>query len=276
MKNIVVPVDFSAVSENAANYAAGLAAFYGARLWLYHAYLLPGALPEYGYPLPSGAELENAAGFEMEELVKRIQSKQAKQITIDTKIELEHLHKGLPVLCEESSADLVVMGLTGKSALTRLVVGSNTVKAIHYLKYPVLVVPKDSEFNPIHRVGFACDYKKVNETTPVETIRQIVSEFNAQLHVINVDWHNRNFKPETPGEQFYLHMYLHGLDVQYHNIESEDLSSGLNAFAKAEDIDLLITIPKKHNLVEKLFGSSKVEDLIYHTNLPVMCMHEVD
>jgi hypothetical protein len=42
MKRIVVPVDFSATASNSADFAANLASFYGAELWLYHAYEIPG------------------------------------------------------------------------------------------------------------------------------------------------------------------------------------------------------------------------------------------
>ncbi len=274
MKNIIVPVDFSTASENAANYAAGLADFYGAQLWLYHTYQLPLALPEYGYPLVTSSELQSAAEYELEQLAEKIRKSVRRPLTVGTRADLVYLHEGLPSFCTEKDADLVVMGLTGKDTLTRLVVGSNTIKAIHYLRYPVLVVPKNATFKPIHRIGFACDYVKVKETTPVAILKSMVQLFNAELHVINVDWHNRHFKPETPEEHFFMHMYLHDLDVTYHNLESEDVTAALNKFAVDEQIDFMIAIPKKHNLIEKLFSRSKTQDLIYHTDLPVLCMHE--
>ena len=274
MKNIIIPVDFSAASENAANYAAEMARFYDARLFLYHAYMLPLGLPEYGYPFITAGELQTESDYELNEMVNRIRANTSQKIAIETMAEMNLLHDGLPAFCAEKKADMVVMALTGKDALTRLVVGSNTIKAIHHLKYPVLVVPKDAVFKPIHRIGFACDYKQVRETTPLAQLKSMVQLFNAGLHVINVDWHNRHFKPDTPLEQFDMHMFLVDLDVKYHNLESEDVSAALNSFAKEEYIDLLIAIPKKHNLVEKLFTRSKTQDLLFHTNLPVLCMHE--
>lgn len=271
MKNIIVPVDFSAAAENAANYAACMADFYGAELWLYHTYLLPMALPEYGYPLTSSAELEATADTALNEMAERIRKNISHPLIINIKVELNYLQEGLSLFCTEKNADLVVMGLSGKDALTRLVVGSNTIKAIHYIKCPVLIVPPKAAFKMIHKIGFACDYLKVDETTPVNYLRDMVQLFNAELHVINVDWHNRHFAPD---EQFLLHMNLHDLNVKYHHIESEEITGALNKFAQEEDIDLLIAIPKKHNLVEKLFSHSKTQDLIYHANLPVLCMHE--
>lgn len=274
MKNIIIPVDFSAASENAANYAAGIAHFYGAKLWLYNTYMLPLGLPEYGYPFITANELQTESEFELNNMADRVKKNSHHEIEIGIKAEMNYLHDGLPLFCAEKNADLVVMALTGKGTLTRLVAGSNTIWAIHHLPYPVLVIPKNAVFKLINRIGFACDYLKVKETTPLAQIKSIVQLFNAQLHIINVDWHNRNFKPDTPAQKFYLHTFLNDLNLQYHELQNEDITAALNSFATEEKIDILIAIPKKHNLIDKLFTRSKTQSLVYHTELPVLCMHE--
>ncbi|MBL0356511.1 MAG: universal stress protein [Chitinophagaceae bacterium] len=97
------------------------------------------------------------------------------------------LMDGLEEICDVIKPDMVVIGLSGKNALAKLVVGSNTIKIIHDLKYPVLVVPPKASFTPVLKVGFACDYKKIEETTPVSLLKKVVNDFNADLYVLNVD-----------------------------------------------------------------------------------------
>ena len=75
------------------------------------------------------------------------------------------LQLGLANFCDELKPDMVVLGLTGKNALTRLIVGSNTINTIYELKYPILVVPPKAEFIPVRKIGFACDYRQVEKTT---------------------------------------------------------------------------------------------------------------
>jgi nucleotide-binding universal stress UspA family protein len=70
MKRIVVSVDFSATSANAAEFAANLAAFYGADIWFYHAFEIPIALSEFAYPVVDVEEMQKAADHEMEILKK--------------------------------------------------------------------------------------------------------------------------------------------------------------------------------------------------------------
>ena len=66
MKKIIVPVDFSDTALNAALYAGHLAEFYGADLWLYHAYEMMVPATEYGYSYVSEKELQEAAMQELE------------------------------------------------------------------------------------------------------------------------------------------------------------------------------------------------------------------
>ncbi len=274
MKNVIVPVDFSVVSENAALYAANLAEYCGADLWLYHSFQLPVPLTENVYPLVSLAEMKNAAEEELDSLRKRLQPQLRRNINMYIKTEESGLQTGLEGLCRETNADLVVMGITGKDALTRFILGSNTLKAIELLSYPVLVVPKEAIFKPLKKVGMATDYRDVSAATPIGKIRKLIEDFGAELHVINVDWENRHFKPDTPFESFVLNELLIGLRPEYHQLESEDLTTALNEFAGIQKLDLVIVVPKRHSLIEKIFKKSHTQALIYHTWLPVLCVHE--
>jgi nucleotide-binding universal stress UspA family protein len=274
MKTILVPVDFSAVSNNAAEFAGNLAAFYGADLLLYHAYEIPVALSEYAYPVFSVDEMQSTALDELENLRESIQGKLGNKITINIKAEMRVLQAGIEALCDELNPSLVVMGLSGKNALARLIVGSNTIKAVRHLKYPILVVPPKGEFIPVRKIGLACDYKQVVQTTPLGLLNKIVRDFRAELHVLNVDFENKNFAPDTLHESFLLNDMLKELKPEYHNIESKDIVEGLNFFAQTAKLDWIVVIPKKHTLLQQIFSPGHTRELIYHTTVPILCIHE--
>jgi nucleotide-binding universal stress UspA family protein len=274
MKTILAPIDFSEAAANSAEFAGNLAAFYGAELWLYHAYELPVSISEYAFPVISSEEIQAAAEHELQEFKKDIQDKLRYPITINIKSEMSLLRDGLDAFCDKIRPDIVVMGLSGKTGLSKLLVGSNTIKAIHYLKYPVLVIPPKATFIPIRKIGFACDFEKVLQTTPIVILEKVIRDFNAELHVMNVHPHNRNYKPEAVQESMYIGELLHKFKPEYHTIESEDVTEGVNWFAEKAKLDWIVAIPKKHNLVDKIFKRSHTEDLLYHTHVPVLCMHE--
>ena len=102
----------------------------------------------------------------------------------------------------------------------------------------------------------------------------MVKEFGAELHVLNVDHEGKNFKSGTPEESMMLHQLLADLNPGYHFIEHEDVEDGINDFVDKNNIDLLITIPKKHKLLDGLFKKSSTKQLVTQSHVPVMCVHE--
>lgn len=114
MKTIIVPVDFSATATNAAEFAGKLADFYGAEIWLYHAFQIPVALSEFAYPVVDIAEMKKAAEHELDLLKTNTQNKLGRTIVINTKAEMNVLQLGLTNLCKELKPDMIVMGLSGK------------------------------------------------------------------------------------------------------------------------------------------------------------------
>lgn len=274
MKTIIAPVDFSPAAENAAGFAASLAEFYGADLWLYHSYSIGVPITDFSYAFISEADFQNAAEFELEAFRKKVQEKLRRNINIHIKAENAVLHEGLEIFCKEKNADLVVMGLSGKNALTRLVVGSNTIKAIHHLSYPILVVPSKAAFNPVRKIGFACDYNHVMESIPVNMLKTFIKDFNADLLVLNIDHKNQIIDTDIIEEKLNLKELLKEIKPEFHVIESEDVTQGINNFAENENIDWMVMIPKKHKLLEKLFYRSHTQDMLVHTHIPILCMHQ--
>lgn len=274
MKKIIVPVDFSPASTNAAEFAGNLAIFYGAEIWLFHAYEMPVGIGEIAWPLFNVTELQKAAEQELETLKETIQSNLRSKINIHTKAQMTTLMDGLEEICEEVKPDLVAMGLSGKGALAKLVVGSNTIKIIHDLQYPVLVVPPKAAFTPVLRIGFACDYKKIEETTPVSLLKKVVKDFNAELYVLNVDFEDRNFDINVMDETFTVRNLFRDINPVYDSIESKTVTEGLNEYATEKGLDWVVVIPKKHTVMQKIFNRSQSKNLLYHTHLPVLCIHQ--
>jgi hypothetical protein len=94
------------------------------------------------------------------------------------------------------------------------------------------------------------------------------------LYILNVDHDNHQFKADTPEQSALLHNQLGDLKPEYHFIVHKDLEDGINEFAEKNNLDLIITIPKKHKLLESLFKRSSTKQLVFESHVPVMCVHE--
>lgn len=274
MQKILIPVDFSETAANAAEFAGNLAIFYNAQIYLYHSYEIPVGIAEYPFPILNVNEMQEAADNELnlfkETLLKKLRSK----VEIHTKTDMNVFILGLEELCAEVKPDLVIMGLSGSGALTRLIVGSNTIKAVHELKCPVLVIPPKASFRPVLKIGFACDYKQVQETTPLSMLLTILKDFNASLYIVNVDFEDRDFTVEKMEESFAVRRLFEDIKPLYKSIEAENVTDGINKFTENEELDWIAVIPKKHTLVQKIFNRSHSTDLLFHTSVPILCIHQ--
>ena len=275
MKRIVVPTDFSASATSAMNYAIEMAKDIGAAVHLYHVYQVPVAVSDVPVVIVSVEELKKNAEEQLEFLKKGLEHITSdKPVTVTTEATMGNTVDELEELCKRMHPFMVVMGSRGSTGMERILFGSTTLTAIKHLTCPVIVVPPGSNYKGIKKVGFACDFRKVIETTPTHYIEELVKLFGASLHVFNVDYDNKHFKPETPEDSLYLHTLLKDLDPQYHFIQEKDIEDGINKFAEENNLDLVITIPKKHKLLDGLFRKSSTRQLVFESHIPVLCIHE--
>jgi nucleotide-binding universal stress UspA family protein len=275
MKTIIVPTDFSPIATNAMNYAADMALGINASLLLLHVYQVPVSMTDVPVVIVSAEEMKKSSEEKLEELKQSLAHITSGKIKIYTEVKMGDVADELENLCKNIRPFAVVMGTKGASGIERILFGSTTLTAIRHLTWPVIVVPPGKEYGKgIKKIGLACDFQQVVQSTPVQFIKQMVKEFGAELHVMNVDYENRHFKPETPQESLLLHTLLEDVNPNYHFINHLDIEDGINEFAETNNLDLLIVIPKKHKLLEGLFKPSSTKQLVTQSHVPVMCVHE--
>ena len=275
MKTLIVPTDFSPAAANAMKFAVDMATNINASVMLFHVYQVPVSMSDVPIVMVSAEELRRSSETKLQELKYDLKHTNGGKIKIYTEARMGDVSDELEDVCKHIQPFAVIMGTNGASSVERILFGSTTLTAIRHLTCPVIVVPPGKEYgNGIRKIGFACDFEKVIESTPVKFLKTIVKEFGAELHVLNVDHENKHFKPETPEESILLHTLLEDLNPRYHFIDNADIEDGINDFVDNYNIDLLITIPKKHRLLDSLFKNSSTKQLVTQSHVPVMCVHE--
>ncbi|MNL47104.1 hypothetical protein D3C87_1698710 [compost metagenome] len=135
-------------------------------------------------------------------------------------------------------------------------------------------MPSVAAFQPIKTVVFACDLKKVSQSTPVLAIKAFVQALGAKLLILNVDFDGAHFDPETLAEMTDLHQLWDDEGAEYHYIEHEDAAQGIMEFAGQQRAELVITVPKQYGFFENIFHRSMTKKLTYHTHLPLLLFKE--
>lgn len=275
MKTLIVPTDFSPAAINAMNYAADMALQINASLTLFHVYQVPVTVSEVPLVLVSLDELKDQAERKIKKTKKDLEHISSGKLKIHTETVMGNVIDELENICKKTNPFAVVMGSVGHSAIDRTLFGSTTLTAIKHLTVPVICVPKGKEYGTgIKKIGFACDFREVVKTIPAFPIKNFVKEFNAELHILNVDYKDRRFKADSPEQLAIFNEELADLNPEYDFIEHEDIEDGINEFAEKNNLDLVITIPKKHKLLEGIFKPSSTKQLVFESHIPVMCIHE--
>ena len=145
---ILVPTDFSQDAERALEVATYLAAEFGSRIVLLHAYHIdfPHTSPGFTAPviLPDGfyVQCQNEATLRVEALAKETAAKgvEATGVAVERPPSL-----GILDQIEALPADLVVMGTRGLTGLKHVALGSTAERVVRSATCPVLTVKSDRD-----------------------------------------------------------------------------------------------------------------------------------
>lgn len=276
MKTILIPTDFSDTSRNAARYALALAdQIKASRIVLYNAFQAPVSVD----PMVPTVQLldmdlmKKSSEEGLQQFKSELKSEPFGNIEIDTFSEYNVLTGGINDLAKAVAADFIVMGITGGGAVTETLIGSNAVSVSLHSTIPVIIVPPDASFKKINQVVLACDFKQVLETTPVSPLKKLLESTGAGLHVLHVNSSTEK-SLNVSFETMVLDGLLKGNNPQYHFVENESFTVGINNFADDNHIDMIITMPKKHGFFDSLFKKSHTKRLAFHSHLPLMVMHD--
>jgi nucleotide-binding universal stress UspA family protein len=261
MQRIIIPVDFSDTSLNAARFAAKmLAGKPDTLVILYHNY-------------SNDSEYDIHKSY-IESLQQELLDKG------DTAVEYE-LEKGgdlidnLDRLAHTRRATLIVMGLTGRSEMQQKFIGSNTLKTVDRCLYPVMIIPPDADYTAVKNVAFASDFTDVENSTPSTLINAVLYLFTPKLHIINVNpEHYISVTEEGREQQEKLASMFPEYETEFHFITMYDFQEAISNFLTDYTIDILITIPRHHSGNAGLWETSNTRKLAYHSHIPILTAHQ--
>lgn len=261
MNTVIVPIDFSETSLHAARYAAQLlTGHYGVNMILYHSY----------------SKASEAA--KAKEMLEDFKAKLMNDHIVKMEVlahEEDDFVDGLEKAARHRSADLVIMGITGKSGIAKVLFGSNTLKMAERKVCPVLIVPESASFKDVKNVMLTSDFKNTLESTPSGPIKKFLDLVKAQLHIVNVDAeHYISLTEDYDREKQNLKQMFADYNPEFYFMRLYEVEEAINLFAESRDIDLIITVQKNHSFIKKIFQGSRTKALSYQSKVPILVMHE--
>lgn len=281
MKTYLVPVDFSDVSANTAEFAAALSHQTRVEhIILLNAYYVSSyetMLPNPDMVLLREQDIEDEVAernSKLNTLKNDLADKVRMGVKVSVRLSRSHLLRAVVEAVNAMDVDLVVLGSHGNSSNTDSNIGSHVVKIAKASPVPVVVVPPHYKFDGIERVVVACDFKKVNDAAPVEGLKQLLDRTGSELLAVNVgrDANLEGGDAEEMAKQTELYSMLQDHHPKYFYINNPDIMNGILQFAADKDARLVIALPRKYSFLQSLMHNSISQKLAENSLVPVLLL----
>ena len=260
MLQVIIPLDFSQTSFNAAHYACNM-------------YKKRGGINIILYHYHAGGEdiaiAENYLTTLKTELLALVDN-------IETYTESgDNFIDSLAAYAHAKKAYMIVMGLFGKTPLEQRFSGSNTLLMAEKNVCPVLIIPAAAKFSQIENVLITSEMKYVEESPTLITVKKVLKDFKPSLHILNVDEkHYLALTESVKAERDKMEELLKEFNPEFYFMRLYDFHEAVNLFTEDRNIDMIIIAPKYHSLFEKLFKTQHTKKVVYQSKVPVLVVHE--
>ena len=275
MKRIIVPTDFSETAKNAARYAVQMADTIPGSSIIFYNLTDKIALGSDSSPL---TEDKNDRFTVLQAALDNLRTEVRELSNVNIELVVEEgssLTDNIERYVRHHGIDLIIMGITGATRLEQILMGSNALNVVNLGVCPVIVVPPNAVYKPINKVLFACDLKNVSSTIPFAPIKSVLNLFKPTVLVVNVDTdHYVEVSDEYKSQRAILEQRLQEYNPEFYFIRMYDFQDSIGSFASDRDVDLILTIPKKHSFLTGFFKTSHTKKLAYHSHVPILAVQE--
>lgn len=281
MKTLLIPVDFTAASENAVNFAAEWSKKYlYERIILLRSFytsMYEGAIMSGEFANVDQDYLNRSRTQEREslnELCKSLDEKTGPEISVQTAVTELPLVRSIIEVIRKEQPVMVLLGSDRENSNNESLVSGNVISIAKVSPVRVLIVPEKYVYQPIKNALVPCDFNTIESLNKVNTLHASVQWRDVQLMVLNVDAKQRHLNPDEKFKavENSLHEYLKNFRHKIYYVEDKNVINGILNFTRSNEVELLIALPGKYSFLYALTHKSVSEALYRNTKIPVMIL----
>ncbi len=271
MKTILLATDFSRAGNKAAHLAANIAIKQQARLVLFHAYRFLNTYDDnYGLPID---EVKRISAKKLSDLKKRVMARVNQPLEIEVCYRHGSVIDTIKTATKEFEVDLIVMSSVGDSPLGAGFFGSAATEMIDSLKIPMLVLPPNYTIKHFENAVMGVDLSKPIDAAVLGKAIYFLRDLDTVVDVIYV-------APNTPAlpiedikkAELSLRELLKNVPHTFQTVTGKNQVETINSFVKSRNAQLLITFPKHHGFLEKIFFAGNTRRLVFDAEVPVLAI----
>ena len=270
MNTILIPTDFSETAQKAFEYAHTL---FGnrAKYILLNTYLEPRASSA---SMISLSEILHEGSVEAlaEELAMLKSRFGDKCPEIQTVSEYGEAIGTIARMANIHKAELIVMGTTGASGLKEVMLGSVASGVIQHAQCAVIAVPAAEKYGVPKNILMAADLKSSLRDSSAAVLKEICEIGKAKVTVLTVEDPKKGISDEEAEVGFAIQSLLSKIKHEFDTVKSDDVEMAISRYADMNDIDMIVTIPRKEGWISRIFHPSVSKKLAQHEYRPLLAL----
>lgn len=275
MNTILVPLDFSDVSDNALLYAVNIANQLSANLILLHVSTIPIYNNEYNvvsYTVNDGVQDNLNLLNEKSNLIKQANVLKGE---IECYSEVGDFATVMSSYISSKNITFVVMGITGRdTSIGKALFGSNAVTISRESSVPVFIIPKTCSYKKIKNIAYASEYDThIIELAGLVQIKSIAKMFDASLNVLHVIPDNHLINKVESAIDSFVEEKLENTNHKTFILSEDRASTALLDFINAHEMDIIVLEQKKHSFLHNLIYPSTTKEVAFNSPIPVLTIH---
>jgi nucleotide-binding universal stress UspA family protein len=283
---ILVPVDFSAISANAAKFAIKLANRFNAEVKILHVYHSPtidmipfsdvGSIQvDFDY---SGQLLQKEAKSRLLNFYGEIKNFATEQkldkVQIGYSLREGFTGFGIVEMVKRYRPSLIVMGTRGEGFESIELVGDVAAQVAEDTKVPILVIPEKADLSEptnLNQIIYAA-HLDGKDAFAVRKLLALVSGFNVTIKCIYACDEPDNAVVRANMNQLkdYLNKVVKHAPIEYELLHSNDAAKTFRKYIMDQNIDLFALTMRKRSIWARIFNPSLTRQMLAEADIPVL------
>jgi hypothetical protein len=175
---------------------------------------------------------------------------------------------------KDKKIDLIIMGTKGASGIKEIFMGSNTGDVIMKADCNVLAVPENAIFKVPEEIAFPTDFKVSYQKEDLNLLSKIAGSFDSNISIVHLKDEKKLSKEQELNKKS-LKDIFNDKSFSFYTLTNTDFETAVNCFTQSRaNIDMIAIVAKHYNFFQRLFFKPKVEELSFHTNIPLLVLHK--
>jgi len=269
MKNIIVPVDFSANSIYALEQAINIANTIEADIKMLHVRKSKSFEKPFDFK-----DFEKTQGLSVSDFFEKILKKYSKRIKTKADYEIREgkIYREIINKADSEKAYMIVMGTHGVSGFEEFWAGSNAFKVVIHSRCPVLTIRSGFLKRKIKKIVLPLDVSRETRQKVTFTT-EFAKSFNAHIHVCSVRESNAPNvvkRLENHTKQVCDYIKEHGVNCSDEHLFGSNITESTIEYALGIDAQLIVIMTEQTESAKNLMLGPYAQQMVNHSPVPVL------